>query len=172
MKTLLQNPLRSVFALTMMAAMVATVRADETKEQKIPPGQLKKYDLNKDGVLDESEKAAWLAGKKGLAEKQGKQTEEEVKKADKEVKKTEEDVKKAEKELPKKEDVKKAEKEIPKTEEAKKAEAEAKKAKTEAKKAAAEAKRLEKFDANKDGKLDETELAAEAEAKAKKKKSE
>ena len=159
MKTFLQNPLRSVFALTMMAAMVATVRADETKEQKIPPGQLKKYDLNHDGVLDESEKAAWLAGKKGLAEKQGKQAEEEVKKADKEAKKTEEDVKKTEKDLPK-------------TDETKKTEAEAKKAKAEAKKAAAEAKRLEKFDANKDGKLDESELAAEAEAKAKKKKAE
>ena len=42
---------------------LASVAASTATEEKIPASALEKYDANKDGALDETEKAAWQADK-------------------------------------------------------------------------------------------------------------
>jgi hypothetical protein len=63
------------------SAADATATTPETKkegakEKPVPAAVLKKYDKNKDGKLDDQEKAAWKADQK-------KQREEQLKKYDK-----------------------------------------------------------------------------------------
>ncbi len=68
--TVMKNPaistLRGALCVLVAVCAITVSRADETKapkEKKVSAAVLKKYDLNKDGVLDETEKAAWLADK-------------------------------------------------------------------------------------------------------------
>jgi hypothetical protein len=66
----MKNPvtltLRSLLCGLTAICAISVSHADETqgaKESKTPPGLVKKYDVNKDGVLDEQEKAALEADK-------------------------------------------------------------------------------------------------------------
>ena len=60
-------------ALALLAYSVTTASAQETKAEKpVQPKVLKKYDLNKDGKLDETENTAWLADKKAASAKKTK----------------------------------------------------------------------------------------------------
>jgi hypothetical protein len=68
-------------ALALLASTVTAASAQEPAAEKpVTPTVLKKYDLNKDGKLDETERAAWIADKKAQAAKKNK------KKADAEMK--------------------------------------------------------------------------------------
>jgi hypothetical protein len=58
--------LRGALCVLVAMCVITASYADETqngKEKKVPASALKKYDLNKDGVLDEAEKAEWEAAK-------------------------------------------------------------------------------------------------------------
>ena len=58
--------LRGALCALIAICSISVAQADETmeaKDKKIPPGQLKKYDANKDGVLDDAEKAVMDADK-------------------------------------------------------------------------------------------------------------
>lgn len=111
--------LRGVLCALVATCAITVSKAEDTKEKKVPPGILKKYDLNNDGVLDEKEKAAWDADKaqkkaeaeakrleKYDANKDGKLDESELaaEKADKAAKKEAADKKKADAEKKKKTD--------------------------------------------------------------------
>jgi len=101
--------LRGALCALIAVSAITVSQADETKKEKpVPPGILKKYDANKDGVLDETEKAAWEADKakrrssdearrlgKFDANKDGKLDESELA-AEKAAKKEAADKKKAE----------------------------------------------------------------------------
>jgi membrane protein involved in colicin uptake len=64
MKTPASNLLRSTLAVLFVICACSAAQAEEGKQPKaVPPGVLKKYDANQDGVLDESEKAAMEADK-------------------------------------------------------------------------------------------------------------
>ena len=66
MKTPLVSTLRTVLAVLTLGCAVSSVSAAEkAPSEKV----LKKYDLNKDGKLDEAETAKWVADKKVAAEK-------------------------------------------------------------------------------------------------------
>jgi hypothetical protein len=58
-------------ALFAVSFAVSTASAEEAAKQAkpIPPQVLKKYDVNHDGKLDETELAAWKADKKAAHEK-------------------------------------------------------------------------------------------------------
>ena len=58
------------------------LRADSTPKPVVPPGILKKYDKNKDGVLDATETAQWEADKAERREKERKAREERLQKYD------------------------------------------------------------------------------------------
>lgn len=77
--------LASVLTLA-FAFAVPAVRAEDGKEKKMTrkEKELEKYDLNKDGKLDDAEKAAMKADKeKAKAEKAEKKAAKEAKKAEK-----------------------------------------------------------------------------------------
>lgn len=62
MKTPFTFTLRGVLCALVAVSIISVVQADETKKDKpVPAAAIKKYDANKDGVLDETEKAAWDA---------------------------------------------------------------------------------------------------------------
>lgn len=66
MKNTLASSLRGVLALIVISCAVSSASAgDKAPSEKV----LKKYDLNKDGKLDEAETAKWNADKKAAAEK-------------------------------------------------------------------------------------------------------
>jgi uncharacterized protein involved in copper resistance len=73
MNKTLSHSLRGVFALLALAFAVSSASAEPTTKEKkdkpIPEKVLKKYDLNKDGMLDDTEMAAWKADRKAAAEK-------------------------------------------------------------------------------------------------------
>ena len=56
--------------------------AADTARPDVPPSVLKKYDKNKDGALDETEKASWEADKAGRREKERKAREDRLQKYD------------------------------------------------------------------------------------------
>ena len=60
--------LRTLIASLLLACAV-TVRAEDKPKSDIPPGMLKKYDKNHDGVLDDAEKAVMAADKAAHQEK-------------------------------------------------------------------------------------------------------
>ena len=60
-------------ALALLASTVTAASAQEPAAEKpVTPAGLKKYDLNRDGKLDETERAAWIADKKAQAAKKNK----------------------------------------------------------------------------------------------------
>ncbi|MFA6959762.1 MAG: hypothetical protein WC205_03310 [Opitutaceae bacterium] len=64
MKTPVISTLRGALCVLVAVCAISTSKADETKDaKKVPPGILKKYDANNDGVLDEKEKAVMEADK-------------------------------------------------------------------------------------------------------------
>jgi hypothetical protein len=66
MKNSLAHSLRCIFALLVIGFAVSSASAgDKAPSEKV----LKKYDLDKDGKLDETEMAKWNADKKAAAEK-------------------------------------------------------------------------------------------------------
>lgn len=77
MKTPVAYLLRSTLGVLFATCIFSVARAEEGKEaKKVPPGILKKYDANQDGVLDEKEKAALDADKaKHKAEWEAKRLE-------------------------------------------------------------------------------------------------
>lgn len=125
---------------------LASVAAPASLEEKIPASVLEKYDANKDGALDEAEKAAWQADReKQQAAREARRAGELARyDADKDGKLSRDE------RATMKTDVKNARAE-------KRAAREADKAR---KAAAAEAKKLAKYDKNQNGKLDDDELAA------------
>ena len=58
------------------------VAAEKSQKPEIPPGILKKYDANKDGVLDESEAAKWEADKESRRESYKEKRAEDLAKYD------------------------------------------------------------------------------------------
>jgi hypothetical protein len=77
MKTPATYLLRSTLGVLFATCAFSIAQAEEGKEaKKVPPGILKKYDANQDGVLDEKEKAAMEADKaKHKAEWEAKRLE-------------------------------------------------------------------------------------------------
>jgi EF hand len=69
--------LRGTLGVLFIISAFSVAQAEEGKDIKaVPPGVLKKYDANKDGALDESEKAAMEADKaKKKAEGEAKRLE-------------------------------------------------------------------------------------------------
>jgi len=66
MKKSLAHSLRCVLALLVISCAVSSASAaDKAPSEKV----LKKYDLNKDGKLDETEMAKWHADQKAAADK-------------------------------------------------------------------------------------------------------
>ena len=66
MKSPIVSALRTVIAALAIGCAVSSVSAaDKAPSEKV----LKKYDLNKDGKLDEAETAKWHADQKAAAEK-------------------------------------------------------------------------------------------------------
>jgi hypothetical protein len=53
-------------AAAFLGLPLVSVSAPAVDEEEIPPSALKKYDANKDGTLDATEKAAWQADKEAL----------------------------------------------------------------------------------------------------------
>jgi hypothetical protein len=132
-------------AAAFMGLPLVSVAAPAAGEEKVPAAVLKKYDANKDGMLDEAEKAVWQADKeKQRAAREAGRAEDLARyDADKDGK-----LEKDERAVMKIDDEKaRAEKKA--AQEARKAE----------KAAALEAKKLAKYDKNQNGKLDEDELA-------------
>lgn len=133
-------------AAALFGLPLVSVSAPAAGDDEVTAAALKKYDANKDGVLDQSEKAAWRADKEEQkaarearhaadlarydANQDGKLNPDE-----RAAKKVDDDKARAEK---------KAAREARRAERA----------------AVAEAKKLARYDRNKDGKLDEVELAA------------
>jgi hypothetical protein len=71
MKKLITPTLLGILAL--LAYSPSTASAEETKTEKpVSATVLKKYDLNKDGKLDEAEQTTLLADKKAAAAKKAK----------------------------------------------------------------------------------------------------
>ena len=71
MKKLITPTLLGISAF--LACSVPTVSAEEIKTEKpVSAAVLKKYDLNKDGKLDEAEHSSLLADKKAAAAKKNK----------------------------------------------------------------------------------------------------
>ena len=71
--------LRSIFGLLVMACAISTA----TAEEKAPSEKvMAKYDLDKDGKLNDEEKAKWAADKKLAAEKKKAEGGEKKKKSD------------------------------------------------------------------------------------------
>jgi hypothetical protein len=67
-------------ALALLASTVTAASAQEPAAEKpVTPAVLKKYDLNKDGKLDETERAAWVADKKAQAAKKKHKADAEMK---------------------------------------------------------------------------------------------
>lgn len=58
-----------MFAAFTAISVAQAEGSKDTKDKTIPPGLLKKYDTNQDGVLDEKEKAALEADKAKMMEK-------------------------------------------------------------------------------------------------------
>ena len=61
MKTPITCLFRGALCALIASSVLLVAKAEDsknTKEKKVPPAILKKYDANKDGVLDETEKAA------------------------------------------------------------------------------------------------------------------
>jgi hypothetical protein len=80
MKTTLTTALRSVLIIASLSFAVTTVSAVDKKEPKAPsPAEIKKYDADKNGTLDETELAAMKAAKKATAD--AKKATAEAKKA-------------------------------------------------------------------------------------------
>ncbi|MCX6939057.1 MAG: hypothetical protein NTU80_14420 [Verrucomicrobia bacterium] len=50
---------RNILSAACLFAAVSAVRAEEKPKSDVPPGLLKKFDKNNDGVLDADEKAAF-----------------------------------------------------------------------------------------------------------------
>jgi Ca2+-binding EF-hand superfamily protein len=133
-------------AAVFMGLPLLSISAPAADEEEIPASVLKKYDANKDGMLDETEKAVWQADKeKQRAAREARRAEDLARyDADKDGK-----LEKDERAVMKADDEKvRAEKKA--AQEARKGE----------KAAAIEAKKLAKYDKNQNGKLDEDELAA------------
>ena len=133
-------------AVALFGLPLVSVSAPAAVDEEISPAVLKKYDVNQDGSLDESEKAAWRADKeKSPATRAAARHAADLARYD---------VNQDGKLNPEERAAKKAEAE--KTRAEKKAARDAKKAERAA---AAEAKKLTRYDRNQDGKLDEAELA-------------
>ena len=66
---------------SLVFAISATAAEDTAKTKPIPPEVLKKYDVNHDGKLDETELAAWKADKKAAHSKKNKGTKTEAPKS-------------------------------------------------------------------------------------------
>ena len=76
MKTPALFTLRGAFCALITICAISVAKADESKKPEKTPDVPKKYDLNQDGKLDESEKAAWEADKaKKKAEWEAKRLE-------------------------------------------------------------------------------------------------
>ncbi|HUL53311.1 MAG TPA: hypothetical protein VLT83_07880 [Opitutaceae bacterium] len=137
---------RILCAAAFVGLPLAAPAAATTGEEKIPASVLKKYDANKDGVLDDAEQAAWRADQdKQRAAREARRAEDLARydtDKDGKLEKDERAVMKA--------DDEKARAEKKAAQEARKAE----------KAAALEAKKLAKYDRNQNGKLDDDELAA------------
>jgi len=134
------------FAVALAGLPLVSVSAPAGAEDDVSAAVLKKYDGNHDGVLDESEKAAWQADQ----EKQ-KAAREARKAADLARYDVDKDGKLNQDErAARKADVEKTRAENKAAKDARKAE----------RTAAAEAKKLARYDKNKNGVLDEDELAA------------
>jgi hypothetical protein len=59
--------------LTLLSCSVSTASAQDAQTEKpVSAAVLKKYDLNKDGKLDEAERTAFQADKKAAAAKKAK----------------------------------------------------------------------------------------------------
>lgn len=74
--------LRFVFASLLLACASASRAEEKPAADPVPPSILKKYDRNKDGVLDEKERAKWEADKAAAREKYQKQRAEMLEKFD------------------------------------------------------------------------------------------
>jgi Ca2+-binding EF-hand superfamily protein len=122
-------------AAAFLGLPLVSVSAPAADEETVPPSVLKKYDANKDGTLDATEKAAWQADKEKERAARAAQRAEDLARYDKDkdgkLEKDERAVMKADDE----------------------------KARAEKKATAVEAKKLAKYDKNQNGKLDDDELA-------------
>jgi Ca2+-binding EF-hand superfamily protein len=141
------TPYAYLFCAVALAGLpLVSVSAPAHTDDEVSAAVLKKYDLNHDGVLADSEKAAWLADKEKEKRAREARRAEDLARydADKDGKLSQEEraARKAD---------------IEKTREEKKAEKNARKAERAA---AADAKKLARYDKNKNGVLDEDELAA------------
>jgi Ca2+-binding EF-hand superfamily protein len=141
------TPCAYLFCAVALAGLpLVTVSASAATDNEVPAAVLKKYDSNHDGVLADSEKAAWQADKeKEKAARETRRAEELARyDADKDGKLSPEE------RAARKADVEKARAEKKAAKDARKAE----------RAAAAEAKKLARYDKNKNGVIDEDELAA------------
>lgn len=77
-------PVSLGFALvsSLLACLPALRAEDKPATEPVPPSILKKYDRNKDGALDEKERAKWEADKAAMREKYRKQRAEMLEKFD------------------------------------------------------------------------------------------
>ena len=133
-------------AVALLGLPLVSVCAPAAAADEIPPDILKKYDANKDGALDESERAAWFADReKQQAARETRQAADLARYDANKNGKLDPDERAA-----RRADNEKARAERQAAREARRAE----------KTAAAEAKKLARYDRNKNGKLDEDELAA------------
>jgi Ca2+-binding EF-hand superfamily protein len=132
-------------ALSGLSLVPVSLRAAEM-DDPVTPAVLKKYDANHDGVLDETEKAAWQA------DRQKQQAAREARRAEDLARY---DANRDGKINPDERAAMRADDEKARAE--KKAAQEARKAERAAQ---AEAKKLAKYDKNHNGKLDDDELAA------------
>ncbi|MEY4489653.1 MAG: hypothetical protein RIQ79_2161 [Verrucomicrobiota bacterium] len=67
-----KSRLATLLALFSLAFAISAAAEDTSKAKPIPPEVLKKYDVNHDGKLDETELAAWKADKKAAAHEKKK----------------------------------------------------------------------------------------------------
>lgn len=74
--------LRFAFVVVSLACASVAHAQEKPADDRVPPSVLKKYDRNKDGVLDESERAKWEEDKAAAREKYRKQREELLEKYD------------------------------------------------------------------------------------------
>jgi hypothetical protein len=75
------HPARLALALV-FALFADALGAEEAAGADVPPSVLKRYDKNKDGTLDEAERAAWEAAKAARREKARSVREELIEKYD------------------------------------------------------------------------------------------
>ena len=133
-------------AMALLGLSLVPIALGAAGEEKVPDSVLKKYDANRDGTLDETERAAWQADKdKQRAAREARHAEELTRYDTNQDGKINRDERAA----------------IRADDEKARAEKQAARAAQKVDKAAAaEARKLAKYDKNGDGKLDEEEAAA------------